>query len=98
MHVRKNKLTIAATALFLISILNVLVFAVITMAIGDAMNGKVTSGHYFLDRANHLTEVSPRGWRINRDYMIAVQITYPLGLVVGGVLHWLDRRRMKHGR
>lgn len=98
MPIRKNKLAIAGSSLVLISILNLLVFAMVTMAIGDAMKGEITNGHYFLDRRNQLTEVSPREWRINRDYMIAVQITYPLGIAVGGILLWLDRRRMKHDR
>jgi len=98
MAVRKNKLTTASTTFFLVSILNLLVFAVIVNVIGDAINGKVSGGHYFLDRRNQLTEVSPRAWRINRDYMIAVQVTYPFGLVVGWILLWVDRRRVKHGR
>ena len=88
-----------AYALFVaITLLNFVVFVGLTLHLGgDAVNGKVESGHYYLwgynahTRTKGYTEVSEGVYRYSRLHTYSVLVTWPLMLLGGLVL-----RRKRH--
>lgn len=70
-----------AQGLFFLAIANFLFFLAISIYLGgDAFNGKVEKGHYYLLSHGRLTEVSPRVWKYSWWHEVSVFITHPLGI------------------
>jgi hypothetical protein len=82
--------------LCLVGAVNFMVFFVVALCIGgDAINGKVENGRYYLSSHGRLTEVSPRVWQYSRFHTISVWITHPLAIFGGGGLIALSLRMGK---
>ncbi|HEY1683599.1 MAG TPA: hypothetical protein VGG19_02455 [Tepidisphaeraceae bacterium] len=98
MQLNRKLLTKLGAILFGIAWINFMVFWVVAVVIGgDALNGEVENGHYFVSSHGRLTEVSEKMWHFSRAQEISVWITHPIGLVLGGGLMWLGSRRVKQG-
>ena len=77
--------------LFWLAIVNFAAFTIICFSIGgDALNGKVEDGHYYLWKINHrytkYVETTPTLWRFNRVHALSMIATHCLGILVGGPL------------
>jgi hypothetical protein len=80
--------------LFAIAIMNFLAFSVHTRSLGgSAGNGKRVDGRYYVGAHGRYTEVTERQWREARAHEVAVFVTHPLGLQVGGPLLFYSQRR-----
>lgn len=70
--------------LFFLGWLNFIAFWLAAVALGgDAISGKIESGHYFLSSHGHLNEVSRRVFAYSRFHTYSVFITHPLALLAG---------------
>jgi hypothetical protein len=61
-------------------------FVVAVMLDGDAINGHVQSGHYYLMSHGHYTEVSAAVWHYSYWHTISVFVTHGLVFVTWIVL------------
>lgn len=69
-------------AVFFIGMLNFTVYWFVAVAIGgDAVNGKVADGHYYLASHGHLTEVSRETFHYSLIHSRSIFITHPLALI-----------------
>ena len=74
--------------------LNLVSWVAFTMSQGgDALNGKIEGGRYYLGSHGHYTEVSARKYQFSRCQTVSNMIILPI--VVGGSLLWEYRRRGK---
>lgn len=77
----------ATKVLVLVALLNFAAFFISCMVLGgDALNGHITAGHYFLASHGKLTETSEAVFRYSRLHAISVFITHPLAMIA----MWLD--------
>jgi hypothetical protein len=77
----------AVKALFTVAWINFMWFAIETMVLGgDALNGKVEDGRYYLKLKGKYTEVSRSVWNYSYAHAVSVCVTHPVGFVGGGVL------------
>jgi hypothetical protein len=78
----------AVLIVWFIAGLNFLVFAAISMYLrGDALNGKIEGGRYYLGGSGFgLTEVSQGVWQYSRCHAIAMIVTHATALVAGAIL------------
>jgi hypothetical protein len=53
---------------------------------GDALNGHVIDGHYFVNSHGRFTEVPPGDWIANRNLGVLALAAFPFALLAGGVL------------
>jgi hypothetical protein len=60
---------------------------------GDALNGKIEDGRYYLGSHGHYTEVSVGKYQFSRCQTVSNMIILPI--VIGGSLLWEYRRRGK---
>jgi hypothetical protein len=73
--------------LFAVAVVNFAAFAVLSLAWGgDALNGKVADGRFYLGHKGHSVEVSEATWRVSRAHAISVLVTHPLAILGGGFL------------
>ena len=71
-----------AYTLFLIGILNFASFFIIALVIGgDAVNGKVENGKYYVSEHGRDTEVSRSVFEYSRFHAHFVWVTHPLALI-----------------
>jgi hypothetical protein len=69
-------------ALVAVGIINFVAFFVIALSIGgDAMNGKIANGHFFLASHGKLTEVSEGVYMYSLWHARSVFITQPLAMI-----------------
>lgn len=67
-------------AIFILSMLNFAVFWLMAVHLGgDALNGHVTDGHYFLMSHGDFTEVSEEVFNYSRWHAMSLWITHPAG-------------------
>jgi hypothetical protein len=72
----------ACRAIFAIAILNFLLFFIITLVIGgDAINGEIVDGHYYLGGGGRHTEVNYYVFMFSKLHAISVFITHPLAML-----------------
>lgn len=70
---------------------------------GDAINGYVRDGHYYVRNHGRSTEVTAEQWEVNRAHNLRVLVTHPLGLlamgylVIGVILPYSVGRRSPEG-
>jgi hypothetical protein len=70
-------------ALLAICILNFVAFGVLTLKLGgDALNGKVEDGRYYLSNHGRTTEVTRRVFIYSRWHAGSVFVTHPLGMIL----------------
>ena len=94
--------------MFILGWINFMAFCVIGQRIGgEAIHGKVESGHYFLatgyisrgipsqEIPHKYIEVSPDIFRYSQVHGYSVLLTFPLGLIAG-VLGFIYERKRKH--
>lgn len=64
--------------------INLLAFVAVTHQLGgDAINGRVVNGHYFLGSHGRLTEVSASVFAYSQWHAMSLFLTFPLGLLAG---------------
>lgn len=80
----------------IVAVLNFVVFVVVAITIGgDALNGKIEGGHYFLASHGVYTEVSDRVFTYSRLHAISMVITHLLAFVSCGI-SYLKKSRSKN--
>ena len=68
-----------AYALIIVGILNFLVYFFVAASIGgDAINGKIEGGKYYLEHHGRFTEVSRSVFEYSRFHTYSVWVTFPL--------------------
>jgi hypothetical protein len=72
-------ITIFALAYFFLFV----VFSIIIG--GDALNGFIEQGHYYVTSHGKNTEVSKFIWYLSRIQAIAVFVIMPIGMISGGI-------------
>jgi hypothetical protein len=83
---RPSWLTWLAGAVVVLGFLNFLWFFAESAKAGDALNGYVRDGHYFLSSHGRATEVSREAWDWSRVHALSVFVTHPLALLGGAYL------------
>jgi len=77
---------------FGLGIANFFVFVFVALYIGgDAINGRMADGHYFLSNHGRLTEVSRGVFTYSKWHAISVFFTHPLAMLCA----WLTRRPLQ---
>ena len=78
-------------AVFVFNLVNFLAFLGVAKKIGgDAINGKIEHGHYYLASHGHLTEVSAHLFAYSRVHATSLLVTFPMALVAGACcVFWL---------
>lgn len=72
------------TLVFALAVMNFVAFFVIATRLGgDALNGNVVDGHYFLGSHGHLTEVSAGRCAFSLWHARSVFVTHALGILAG---------------
>ena len=77
------------------AIVNFVAFVIIAVVIGDAGNGKIENGHYFLASHAGLTEVSAAVFTYSQWHARSLLVTHPLGMIAIG---WISLRRKRRQR
>lgn len=68
-----------AAAVIVLGFANVLVFVSVSAALGgDALNGRVTDGHYYVASHGTYTEVSQAAWTASRIHAVVTMLSWPL--------------------
>ena len=81
--------------LFVFGLLNFALFVVGSIILGgDAVNGKVDDGQYFVGGKSVYVEVSKAIWIYSYVHVASVWITWPLAMI-GGILFFGSRYRRK---
>ncbi len=71
-----------------VTILNFLIFVVISIIIGgDAVNGHVEMGRYFLSNHGQLTEVSYPVFVYSKIHVYSLFVTFPAWLIAS-IIYW----------
>jgi len=88
----RRKIVIAACILFGINFATL--FAELAYLGGDAANGKVENGRYFVGEHGHYSEVSQQAYEFNKAHVKAVLFGFPL-VMCGSVLllSWKSSRK-----
>lgn len=89
---RSQAFKTVSNAVFALAIINFLVFFFVAMKIGgDALNGHMENGRYFLANHGVLTEVSRPVFEYSRIHAGSLIITHPLAILLGSLRAWADR-------
>jgi purine-cytosine permease-like protein len=82
--------------IFSVAMINFVAFWAIAVYLGgDAVNGKIQSGHFFLMSHGGYTEVSQAVFDYSRWHVYSTWVTHPLGLAAA---YWYYRVRDGNGR
>lgn len=88
-----SKFDIFFTAVFFLAVLNFTAFFIVALFIGgDAFNGKVENGRYFLANHGTYTEVSEAVYLYSKAHIILVICTIALVFLLGGLKALRGRR------
>jgi hypothetical protein len=83
--------------LFFVAWVNFTVFWIVALILGgDAINGKVEDGRYYLGSHGRYTQVSADVYVYSRIHTISIFITHPLGIFGGGGLVAYAARKTKN--
>jgi hypothetical protein len=79
---------------FVAAMINFAAFFIVAGRIGgDAINGTVENGHYYLASHGRMTEVSAGRFTYSLWHARSLFVTHPLGMIAGGCCAvWLWRR------
>jgi hypothetical protein len=87
MRTMKTMLSRIGFGLFLLAIINFAAFAIGSLVLGgDALNGKVENGTYYVAHRGTHAEVSQVAWWYSYTHAISVFVTHPLGIIGGTTL------------
>jgi hypothetical protein len=76
-------------SVFLAAMLNFVVFFIVAARIGgDAVNGRVRDGRFYVMNHGRYTEVSERVFTYSRWHVYSIWMTHPLALAAG---YWAKR-------
>ena len=79
-----------------VAVVNFIAFVIGTILIGgDAWNGKIAGGHYFVASHGALTEVSAAVFTYSQWHSRSLLVTHPLGMIAIG---WISFRRKRRQR
>ena len=79
--------------LFILAFVNFTLFWSVSLCLGgDALNGKIENGHYYLANHGELKEVSEATWNYSYYHSVSVLITHPLGIGSMALAHKLVDR------
>jgi hypothetical protein len=79
-----------------ICILNFAVFCVVAFEIGgDAVNGKVIDGNFYLAENGRLTEVSEGVFTYSLWHVRSLAVTFPLAMLAGYLVKMESRERRR---
>jgi hypothetical protein len=85
----KRTLHKACRIIFYVAILNFLLFFLTSLFIGgDALNGKIEEGHYYVGNHGNYTEVSHIVFTCSKLHGLSVCLTYPLAMLAG-LVYWV---------
>jgi hypothetical protein len=77
-----------------VALINFLVYFVVAIHLGgDAVNGGMRNGHYYLMSHGRYTEVSEPVFNYSRWHTYALWITHPLGLAAAWIYSRMRRAR-----
>ena len=83
-------------ALFIAAIINFASFYIIAVLIGgDAVNGKVENGKYYIANHGKYTEVSKSVFIYSRLHTYSMWVTHPVGILAMGYLSVRGKRKGK---
>lgn len=86
-------------SLFAIAIVNFLVFFVVAINIGgDAVNGKIEDGKYYVANHGKYTQVSKALFTYSRFHVYSVWVTHPVGIIAIGLLSVVEKRKKKDNK
>ena len=89
-----RKLKRICTAIFLIGLANFAVFVGVASYLGgDAVNGMVEKGHYYVSSHGKDTEVSRKVYLYSRAHARSVWVTHPLAILAALVGSQIDKGR-----
>ena len=75
-------------ALCFLAVANFLAFAIITSILGgDALNGKIEDGHYYLRYGSRYTEVSAMVFQYSRLHALSLFVTHPLAMFASFLIY-----------
>jgi hypothetical protein len=78
--------------LFTVAIVNFLIFFLMALSIGgDAVNGKVEGGKYYVANHGKYTEVSKTVFTYSRFHCYSVWVTHPVGILA--MIAWSMAKR-----
>jgi len=84
-----------AIALFVLGFLNFASFFAVALFLGgDAINGKIEAGRYYLCSHGRYTEVSQSVFNYSKLHVYSVFITHPLGML-GGLFLYREHQKKK---
>jgi hypothetical protein len=76
-----------------VAIANFVSFVVVASLLGgDALNGHMADGHYYLRSHGTDLEVGAGVWTYSRWHAISLFVTHPVAMVVGLRQHYLKKR------
>ena len=87
----KTKLLLCQV-IFCLGLANFFVFFVVAVYLGgDAINGKMENGHFYLMSHGRLTEVNEDVFAYSKWHCYSVWITHPIAIVAA---YWYNRLRL----
>lgn len=82
-----NRMKRVGLTLFLVGIINFLAFFIVTNVVGgDAFNGKIQEGRYFLGYRGTYTEVGRFAYNCSYVHDLSIFITHPMAVI--GLFLW----------
>lgn len=79
---------------FVVAVVNFVAFRIGAAALGgDAVNGKIEDGRYYVASHGRLTEVSHAAFTYSRIHCYTVFVTHPLAAIFGWLFYEETRRR-----
>lgn len=83
-----------ALIVFVVAVVNFVTFLIVAAKLGgDAVNGKIQDGRYYVADHGKLTEVSHAAFTYSRIHCYTLFVTHPLALVFGLLFYAQVRRR-----
>ena len=84
--------------LFGVAVINFVAFFIIAILLGgDAINGMIKDGHYYLASHGRYTEVTEGVFNYSRHHAYSVFVTHPVGMVAAWYLGRMSASK-KSGR
>jgi hypothetical protein len=87
------KLETLGKSLIAFAIINFAIFWIVAIRIGgDAVNGKIEDGRYYVGSHGRYTEVSNGVWKYSEIQAKSIWVTHPIGFI-GALIVYKKRRR-----
>lgn len=81
---RKNTKLFLCKVIFYLGLINFIVFFVLDLYLGgDAVNGKIYHGHYFLMSHGRYTEVAKEIFNYSKWHVYSIWATHPMAILAG---------------